>query len=403
MIKEINIYKGNHKFIYGIQDIVEIIENILIRKKINYKISDKLDHDCNNIIIEEFTDPYFIEDIKSLKKSSKIEITLIATEFITQYKTDNEKCIISYFNNFDLKSKKLIYFYSFLGLIISNIFFFNFLKFSKHFTKLTLSFLDFIIYFFYKFFFIPYNFLKTALRSNTDISRTSQPKKKLFKTEDLIKKTLFTRNIQFLNHIYFFVRYKYFLKSLIYVDNVIFLNSKQEKQYKFLNLKSLGCISPEFSIQKFTEKLDQNEYGIKMTGTITPFRNKMMQHFLNEYFLKNNENIPHLIQPFSKKEAINFIFSFHPPQTKDWLYSSPTRIFRSFNNDFSIPIVIRYFKQSNIEDLCILFDEKTKDNVFKNFISKKNFKNYLQKYKIKLNSYISKSEKINDLIFDQLL
>ena len=36
-------------------------------------------------------------------------------------------------------------------------------------------------------------------------------------------------------------------------------------------------------------------------------------------------------------------------------------------------------------------------------IKEKNFKNYLQKYKIKLNAYISKSEKINDLIFDQLL
>ncbi|EDZ64354.1 hypothetical protein KB13_486 [beta proteobacterium KB13] len=403
MSKEINIYKGNHKFEYGIQDIVEIIENTLIRKKINYKISDKLDHNCNNIIIEEFTNPYFIENIKSLKNSNKIEITLIATEFITQYKTENEKFIISYFNNFDLKSIKLIYLYSFVAFIVSNIFFFNLINFSKYFTKLILFFFDLIIYFFYGGFLIPYNFFKKfTLRSNIDISKT-QPDIKLFKTEELIKKTLFNRNIKFLNHIYFFVRYKYFLKSLIYVDNVIFLNSKQEKQYKFLNLKSLGCISPEFSIKKFTEKLDQNEYGIKMTGTITPFRYKMMEHFLNHYYLINNDHIPYLIQSFSKKEASNFLFSFHPPQTKDWIYSSPTRIFRSFNNDFSIPIVIHYFKQSQIEDLCILFNEETKENVFKNFISKKNFKNYLQKYKIKLNAYISKSEKINDLIFDQLL
>ena len=90
------------------------------------------------------------------------------------------------------------------------------------------------------------------------------------------------------------------------------------------------------------------------------------------------------------KTLKKYQFSLHPPQVESWTFSSPTRIYRSFYNDFSVPIVFKKFNDCEIEDIALFYDKSDKSNNFYeniNNISKNRDIYTLQENKI--NNYIN--------------
>jgi len=425
--KKINIYTGNHKYSFGIKDIVSVLEVILTRKKINYKISSELDPECNNFIIEEFTNLKILEQIEDLKISKKnFSVTLIASEFISHHKLNYLPVKFSYFNNFDLQSPILIFIYTIVATMLSNSLMKSILDLLKNVIKIIINIIDILLWVPLKVVHITFQslYLLLWLFSKLQLIKALILNKKTFqiktfkiynfyssisrflftyvKVKRLLNRFLFSREHKFINHIYFFVRYKTFLKSLSYVDQIIFLNSSMSKQYEFLNIKSLGCISPEFSVSKFIDSIQYGKFGVKITGSITSYRKKILDDFFVKYSLFNKKSIPVSLEKFSTQEKSNYIFSLHPPQNDQWGFASPTRIFRSFYNDFSIPILTKYFGQSPIEDLCLLIDKSSEKEFFtKKLLIYKN-KYQLKKFKLKLDKYIINAIKNNDKIFNNL-
>lgn len=422
--QKINIYTGNHKYSFGIQDIISILEVIFTRKKINYKISSELDPECNNFIIEEFTNLKILEQIEDLKISSNnFSVTLIASEFITHHKLNIPNIKFSYFNNFDLKSPYLIFFYSTVATLFSNSLTKNILELFKNLFRITVNIIDILLSVPLKIIFILLKVFHLLLVLSAKLQSLIIKKKQIqinslrihkilkfiydflythLNLKRLLNFYVFSRENKFINHLYFFVRYKTFLKALKYIDHVIFLNSAMGKQYEFLNIKSLGCISPEFSVNKFLKNIHNCKFGVKMTGSLTPYRKEIFNKISQKISFYNKKNIPVSLEGFSSKNKSNYIFSLHPPQNSEWSFASPTRIFRSFYSDFSIPILTKYFAQSPIENLCIFITEASEKEYFiKELLIYKN-KNQINKLKLKLDKYIFNATKNNDKIFNNL-
>lgn len=58
----------------------------------------------------------------------------------------------------------------------------------------------------------------------------------------------------------------------------------------------------------------------------------------------------------TKSNTVRAAFSLHPPQTMNWKYSSPTRLFRALDQDGNIPVLTHYFNQHPIEDVCLVYE-----------------------------------------------
>lgn len=140
-----------------------------------------------------------------------------------------------------------------------------------------------------------------------------------------------------------------------------------------------GVLYPEFDREFVLANIFRNKsMGIEITGTITRFRKRYVRKIntlIETYGLYHS--IGHVRKlafcsavggPRSKARAA---FSLHPPQTKNWRYSSPTRLFRALQADGNIPIITHYFGQNPIEDVCLRFkSEETLLRMAKYFASK---------------------------------
>jgi len=420
MNEKINIYTGNHKYNYGIQDIIIMLENIFKRKKISYKISSSLDSNCNNIIIEEFTSIHITNQIKTLRSSNKkFKVTLIASEFITSHESKVSKFSFktSFFNNFDLTNTFFIILFSILSNLYSNIFILNTVKTFLYISKTVVMLLNFSLTIPFRiihFLFLIINFFLKIFLANRIYKKHIKyfaDKMKIYfdylytniRFDKILKIFSLKRNKKHINYFYFFLRYNFFLKAAPLIDYVIFLHPEQINQYKYLNLNTLGCITPEFSVDNFMQKIQHASFGIKMSGTLTSFRKKMLKTFCQKYFFYNKKHIPFSLKTFSNDNFSNYVFSFHPSQIDKWQFLSPTRIFRSFNSDFSIPIITKKFNQSFIEDICINLNEENEIDLYNNLLCEEKYKNYYPKLHTKLKKYIQKSIINNDKVFKNIV
>ena len=91
----INIYTGNHSKKVPVDDTILILSEILTTRKINFSISNELDPDTINIILDDFCDYERSKKIIDFKKDKpKALILIIATEH------KEEKYLASSFNFF---------------------------------------------------------------------------------------------------------------------------------------------------------------------------------------------------------------------------------------------------------------------------------------------------------------
>jgi len=121
-----------------------------------------------------------------------------------------------------------------------------------------------------------------------------------------------------------------------------------------------GVISPEFNPDDANNRIMHNtEHLIEITGNVTQHRQTLLDKINRDILIFGmNSDLKggrargfQQINPHEKRGT----FSFHPPQSRHWAYSSPTRIYRAIAIDYSIPIISHYFGQHPIEDLCLIY------------------------------------------------
>ena len=144
-----------------------------------------------------------------------------------------------------------------------------------------------------------------------------------------------------------------------------------------------------------------------MTGTITKYRlnyfNKLKKN-INKFLLKRKLLCTFLFSfsGFSESNKFkNYLFSFHPPQTKDWISCSPTRLYRAFAIDFNIPVITKNFGHMSIEGLCVQYDELISDNFLNKTVGKKF--SIDSKFKKNILEYSRTVKKKNDLLVAKIL
>ena len=101
-----------------------------------------------------------------------------------------------------------------------------------------------------------------------------------------------------------------------------------------------------------------------------------------------------------KENSIRGAYSLHPPQTNNWKYSSPVRIYRALCYDYNLPILTRRFNDHPIEDICFIYDNS---NIL--FELNKHFydrRSLLAVIEPRINAYTQKSINNNNIIINKL-
>lgn len=124
----------------------------------------------------------------------------------------------------------------------------------------------------------------------------------------------------------------------------------------------MGTFYPEFRMADVGCQTLQNKAPcVEITGTITPYRAALVD------VINASVRSSGLEQTFGQTRCYSFdqahdgearargAFSLHPPQSENWRYSSPTRIYRALCVDGSIPFLTKSFQQHPIEEVCLLF------------------------------------------------
>lgn len=121
----------------------------------------------------------------------------------------------------------------------------------------------------------------------------------------------------------------------------------------------IGTFHPEALAEQIKNALLANkEPYVEITGTVTSFRASALKRLARDIviFGLHHTFMAPKVRPFGVQvEESTAAFSLHPPQTKNWKYASPTRLFRAFYVDGGIPVITKHFNQHPIEDACIFY------------------------------------------------
>lgn len=401
MKKNINIVNSNHKYQYGIEDIISILVNLFEKRGIDVKISDKFSKDKVNIIIDEFTSYRFRTYLRKFKKiNPSSKIYLISTEYLTK-----KNFLGKNFETFNFFNREINIFSKIFFLLISNLYLlFKRISFIEGLLSLILRSLSLPIIFILKLI----DLLNLAAVKFLKFFLT---KKKSKKNNINISLVFYLRLLtqRYKNRIYLYRRYLFFKDCIHYLDGHFLLNTFQKRGFHEINksLPMLGVIYPEFDTKKYFDNIINKKIGICMTGTITKYRlnyfNKLKKN-INKFLLKRKLLCTFLFSfsGFSESNKFkNYLFSFHPPQTKDWISCSPTRLYRAFAIDFNIPVITKNFGHMSIEGLCVQYDELISDNFLNKTVGKKF--SIDSKFKKNILEYSRTVKKKNDLLVAKIL
>ncbi len=344
-MKGINLYTANHASKIGIEDYISIFREACDSRDITFSSENDLLENPINIIIDEFVSYYQREKLKQACSTKTNKIFLVVTEFFTDYKG------IPTFNNFN-----------------------NFL------TNLTLPAIDW--------------FTRNEIRAQKDLKKKLPKSIKVFSglfsiimiagldclykiTPKIFRKYIpstldfYIREMR--RHIdrafYCHRRYLGLIEVCGEVDGFILIHPElQETALKIREkfgstAQKIITIYPEINFDhlksesKFKEKVRSCSAGIEITGTITPFRRKAAKAW-NKLILKNRMlegGFCHELGFNSSKDDAGFVFSLHVPQTRNWRFSSPTRLYRAFKQ-MNFPVLGKKLNDHPIEDACLLMD-----------------------------------------------
>lgn len=317
------LYIGNHLHAEAVDDFVDIVTKIFKpQSDIKFSVGKEFRSDADIVfIIEEFSRRKTGQLLREAKTASiKPIYILIATEFITQtfyYKT---------YNNF----------YGFWGSCVLA----SLRPFARiycgQFSKSTI--LEFI--------FFPFLSALTTL----------------FLIGKVVSGQIHSLK-RFLRQIFYFdVRYLEFLAIADNFDYFLAAHDLIEQQlHKELPGKEcIAVLCPLLSEKKLniTDFNSTDVINVKMSGNLTSYRFEQLKRF-KQWFENNfSQKLKIVTRDFKKQDSVGtqFDFTFNPPQSHNWLYSSPMRIYRSIEINSAIPIVTKKFNQSEIEKIPIVLN-----------------------------------------------
>ena len=299
MKNKFNLYTKNHDQLVGIEDILYMLEYSLNLNNLDFKITEELDPECNNIVIDEFTKYWENRKLRKFNNSDKC-LNLLVTEFINASNINffGKSIKIYYFNNFEVKQRSIKYFYlialcdhllnkSFVGYIISSL-----LKSTILIPINLIKLLSFIFspvrhYDFFIYRFIRYilgdkiNNFKNTIFHKIFILILLEEGSQLNPT--IIGKFL-SKIAQYHNVIYNIKRFLGIQTHIKYFNNVFFSHPKQIENYKkiFKNVNFLSYFLPSFDIKDFYKNFLTKEFGFYFSGRLT--NERITQCFL---FTKN--------------------------------------------------------------------------------------------------------------------
>ena len=376
----INLYTHNHNSRKGIDDFCTTLTQIFSSRGLPVIEGDSLVSDGINLLIDEFSTDERVENLQNFKeKNKKASVVLVLTEFFQQHS------LIDSLNLFDRILVPL-----FLCFYMPR------LRWMRHNTR--------------KF------RIKECLKSLC-VAPLVAPV--LFMMEVLLYFLREKHNARLLNKIldiksqfavaiYMHNRFLGLVEVLGCVDGIIVAHDgirpgleeiirKNNVKFDFIQL-----FVPELTGSFEKSLFLKNKLGLQVSGTITHYRKKCVDNLILDAAKSKIEAFKKVhIKSFSEADqqlTLSSAYSFHPPQSNSWLYSSPTRIYRSLQVDFSIPVLTRLFGDHPIEHVCLVYDgEETLK--YMNEIFNDNGK--LDRYvKEKVKPYISFSKRYNDSLVD---
>jgi len=338
-VKKVSIYVGNHGKKDGIEDYLGFMSEAMTKRGIDIQISSDFLPDAVNVVIDEFTNYLENRRIECFKKEHpQTPLVFVLTEFV-----ERKWGVIS-FNNFGgvFDAADIAFFDFYLRAQredLGAIDLFIVIKAAIYFPLLLMNNIPYVVKF----------CALWALRR-----RIQNP----------IARFLSTRH----RLIYLHMRYLGLSENARYADAFFASHEKIGDSISLLsngngvNKPFLGVIYPELDVDLVLKKIMINKkLFVEVTGSVSKFRKK--------YIERINRNIRALgahhvfgfclAIPFSVDERNKVVergaYSLHPPQTRNWPYSSPTRIYRALAVDFNLPVITHYFGQNPAEDLCYLY------------------------------------------------
>jgi hypothetical protein len=172
-------------------------------------------------------------------------------------------------------------------------------------------------------------------------------------------------------------------------------------------LQYFGVVYPEFEEREVHDLLMvTKKLFIEVTGSVTRYRRKWIRRINQQLISLGLRNVfgPCVSLPFSllasDKPVDRGAYSLHPPQTRNWPYCSPTRIFRALSVDHNLPVLTHHFHQNPIEDLCfVLENQKSIVELYEMYADPVRLRNFIEP---KVKSYNDFVVACNDALVEKL-
>jgi len=369
----ISIYIGNHGKRDGIEDYITLITQIFTSRGHTIKVSEALDENAVNIVIDEFTNFVRNQEILEFrKKHPNVKLIYVLTEFI------EKRLFVRSFNFFGglLDAAAIAAMNVYMRWLRK-----DFLPASFRDWFVAIAYLPLL----------PFCYL-------------------MYLTQNLKLKKLRKFSISRCLHSLAYLQMRYLgLEKMIGVaDGVILSHGLISDGLGEISpkIKVIGVMHPEVDwddIKKYVF-LDKG-LSIEMTGSITPYRKKIVNRMDKEILshgLNNSFGRCKVISFGSKKgkDVVRGAYSLHPPQTAGWKYSSPTRIFRALQHDHNLPVMPKLFNQHPIEKLCLeLHGSETLIQMFKFYKNREELLSWLEPRVVE---YMDIAKKSNDAIIEAI-
>ena len=383
----IYIVTGNHFRVSGIEDIVDMFVYVFQRLNISYEVTSDIVPNSNNLLIDEFSNIYFNENLIDTKlEFPSTKIYTVCTEFITK------KFGFTTFNLFSSSDLFLVLLSKFmLGSFIKKLFLF---------IPLLCSLIIFIPKLFFNIILVLFNYLLNLI----NIHYLNQEQLVLENDNPISRFIARYVMMPFKKCFYLELRFQGFMQVYDYIDYFYIIHPNNTSD--LIEKKLKGIVYPEIiNIDLLINALKRKTAGIGLSGSITSYRLSSLDKFKRALFIKGIHNFfIHNIKfnKFSptKKTLKNdplteVAFHFHPPQSSGWSFSSPTRIYRTVSVYNAIPIISKRFDQHPIEELAYNYNEPGTLKLLYNFKLEHN----LNDFKSKIQKYNKIAYKNNNLIF----
>jgi hypothetical protein len=171
--------------------------------------------------------------------------------------------------------------------------------------------------------------------------------------------------------LYFHCRYLGLQSCLRYADAVISSHGKilgrlpRGAVDEGKPVRNLGVLYPEFDVESVLAGLmSGKQLFLEMTGTITAYRRACIRRVDRAISsLGMGQVFGHCRSfPFASTGMQVVLergaYSLHPPQSPDWPYCSPMRIYRALAVEGNLPVLMKQFAQHPIEEVCFVWADK---------------------------------------------